>query len=58
LMMGIVGVSLAKLLENPIKTVLDGAPIMTLIFLALVGTGIYVQFKQPPMAEMPEELAP
>ena len=58
LMMGIVGVSFAKLLENPIKTVLDGAPIMTLLFLALVGTGIYVQIKAPPMAEMPEELAP
>ena len=50
LMMGVMGVSFAKFLENPIQRVLQDAPIMTLIFLALVGTGIYVQIKAPPMA--------
>ena len=55
LMFGILAVPLARLLENPIRTVLDGAPIMTLLFLVLVGTGIYAQIKAPPVAKWPEE---
>jgi hypothetical protein len=58
LMLGVLGVPLAKLFENPIQMVLSGNWFMTLLFFVVLGTGIYVQLTAPPMAEMPEEVAP
>jgi hypothetical protein len=56
MMVGVVGMSMAKFLENPIQTVLQNSPWWALLFLVLAGAGFYVQFKAPPVMEVPEEL--
>jgi hypothetical protein len=43
LMFGYVGLTLAKLVENPVQFALDDSPLWALFYLLLVAAGIAVQ---------------
>jgi hypothetical protein len=56
LMLGAGGVALAQFVENPIRVMLQDSPLWTVLFLALVVSGILVQLKAPTM-EVPAQYA-
>jgi hypothetical protein len=43
LVLGIEGISLAQASVDPIRTMLQGSPLWTIIFLVMAGAGIFVQ---------------
>lgn len=45
LAMGAAGLSLAQAFGNPVRRVLEGSPLLILLFLVLVIAGIFVQFR-------------
>ena len=52
LMMGVVGMSLLKFFENPIRLMLEDSPWWTLLYLVLAIGGIIVQLRASPVGEV------
>jgi hypothetical protein len=52
LMMGVIGVSLTRFLDNPIQTMLQDSPLWTILFLVLAIAGIIVQLRAAPVPEI------
>jgi hypothetical protein len=52
LMMGVIGVTLTRFLDNPIQTMLQDSPLWTILFLVLAIAGIIVQLRAAPAPEI------
>jgi hypothetical protein len=45
LLLGAAGLTLARLVENPIRRMLEGAPLLIILFIVMVIAGIFVQLR-------------